>query len=413
MSFFSDLFSKEKREVRDRKLALSKNTPDRLKVAKNSATQPELLYYMAQNDPDASVRQAVAKNKSTPVHASSVLARDKDEDVRMALANRLIKLLPDLSEDKQSQLYSFAVQALGTLAIDEVLKIRIALSSALKDHAQTPPKVAGQLARDIEREVSEPILKFCAALSDDDLLDILKTHPSPWAVQAVAGRALVSEPISQAVIDRDDVPAGMILMDNKGANISPATLSAIVEKSKNFPQWQKPLALRKNLPAELAKELAQFVDETVKTILLERTDYDTGTMDEITKVVRRRLDFMDKQDTAKIDPETRLKQLIKDKNLNEESLMDAVAVHDRELAILSLAALAKTNRAVVDKIMALNTPKPVIALCWKAGLSMRMCLKIQQELALVPSKELIYPRGGTDYPMEEAELKWQMEFLGL
>ena len=411
MAFWDKLLGKKDRDSRDRKNALSQNSADRLKVAKSPKTQPELLYYMAQNDPEPAVREAVAKNRATPVHASSVLAKDNDADVRLALANRLMRLLPNLSQDKQGQLYNFAIQALGTLAIDEVLKIRIALSSTLKDHAHAPPKVVGQLAHDIEREVAEPVLKFCAALSDEDLLDILKTHPAPWAVQAVAGRASVSEEVSQGVIEREDIPAGLILMENKGAQISVQTMSNIVEKSKSHPQWQKPIAIRKNLPGDLAKELAQFVDETVKAILLERTDYDKMTMEEITKVVRRRLDFMDQADTVKVSAEDRVKQMIKDKKLNEEAISDALAVKDKDLVIVALAALAKTNKATVEKIMSLNTPKPVIALSWKAGLSMRMALKLQQEMALVPPKELIYPRGGTDYPLEQAEIKWQLEFF--
>lgn len=411
MSFFANLFSREKRDIRDRQMALSEKTSDRLKIARNRKTQPELLYYLAQNDPEPSIRKAVAVNRATPVHASSVLARDNSEDVRLALANRLVKLLPDLSADKQSQIYQYAIQALGTLALDEVLKIRIALSSTLKDHAHAPPKVVGQLARDIEREVSEPILKFCVALADEDLLDILKTHPSSWAVQAVAGRASLSEMVSQGVIDRDDVPAGLLLLDNKGAQLSKQLLSSIVEKSKNFPQWQKPIAIRKNLPADLAMELVQFVDDAVRDLLAERTDFDRATRDEISQVVQRRLAFMDAGETSKLSVEDRVRKMAKEKKLNEEAVSDALAVKDRDLAVASLAALTKTSVANVEKIVSLNTPKPVIALAWKAGLSMRMAVRLQQELALVPPKELIYPRGGTDYPLEDAEMKWQLEFF--
>ncbi len=413
MSFFGKIFNKEKNLAKSRQLALSKKAEDRLKVAKDKNTQPELLYYLAQNDPEPAVRQAVAKNKSTPVHASSVLAKDANEDVRLALANRLMKLLPNLSQDKQSQLYSFAIQALGTLAIDEVLKIRIALSSTLKDHAHAPPKVVGQLARDIEREVSEPVLRFCAALSDEDLLDILKTHPAAWAVQAIAGRHNISEEISQGVIEREDIPAGLILMDNKSAKISVATMASIVEKSKTQTEWQKPIAIRRNLPANLALELIQFVDAKVRDLLMQRTDYDTKTMGEIAAVVRRRLDFMDESDLKKVSPEDRVRQMIKEKTLNETSVLDALAVQDKDLALTCVAALAKVPVAVVEKIMALNTPKPVIALSWKAGLSMRTALKLQQELAHVPHNELIYPRGGTDYPLEKGEINWQLEFFGI
>ena len=115
----------------EKKLASDGSVPDRMKLAKSKETSPDILYYLAEHDEEASVRRAVAGNSSTPLQASSVLSKDSDIDVRLALAERLIHLLPQLSEDKQSQIYTFAVNALGALALDEVLKIRVSVSSAL------------------------------------------------------------------------------------------------------------------------------------------------------------------------------------------------------------------------------------------------------------------------------------------
>ncbi|HRQ61737.1 MAG TPA: hypothetical protein PLO23_09560, partial [Alphaproteobacteria bacterium] len=113
----------------------------RMTLASDDQTSKEILYYLAEKDPSPQVRRAVAENVAMPLHVSPILAADREVDVRLALARRLVELLPDLSGDKHSQLYAYAVQALGTLALDEVLKIRIALSSTLKDHAHTPPKI--------------------------------------------------------------------------------------------------------------------------------------------------------------------------------------------------------------------------------------------------------------------------------
>ena len=72
----------EKRYAQERTKANSENIKDRMSLAKDSKTHQEILYYMAQNDPDPSVRAAVANNKSTPLQASSVLSQDQDQDVR-------------------------------------------------------------------------------------------------------------------------------------------------------------------------------------------------------------------------------------------------------------------------------------------------------------------------------------------
>ncbi len=423
MSFFSSLFGKgdsagktkrnEERYGKEKQVAMSEKTSDRMKLAKDPKTSQEILYYLAQSDPDPNVRKAVAKNNSTPLHASPMLAQDKDQDVKLALAERLVKLLPDLSADRHSQLYAFSIQALGTLALDEVLKIRMVLASTLKDELHAPPEVVGHLARDLERAVSEPILRYCVALKDEDLIEILKGHPASWAIQAIAGRPKVSMPVSAAVIDTDDVSAGVLLLENKNAQISGDTLGVIVEKAKQFPQWQKPVATMKNLSPEMAKSLAGFVDQSVKDLLLARTDLDQGTMDEITTTMRRRLDFIEEGEQNKSTPEERVKKMIAEGRLNEEAISDAMGVRDKEFVIVALAAMVHTSRSNMENIIAMHAPKPILAVCWKSRLSMRLALQLQKELCQVPPKELIYPRGGTDYPLEQKELEWQLEFLGL
>jgi len=391
----------------------SAQTKERMTLAKNSKTNKEILYFLAEQDPDAKVREAVAKNKGMPVQVAPILAEDQDVDVRLALAARLVDLLPDLSNDKHSQLYAFAVQAMGTLALDEVLKIRKALSSTLKDHAHTPPKIAGQLARDLEREVSEPILRFCAALSDDDLLDILKGHPASWVVEAVASREDVSESVSEAVIETRDEPGGRVLIGNEGANITVSLLQQIVEMARNFPEWQKPMALRKSLPVSIAKQMAEFVDESVRKILMTREDFDEDVTEEIASVFRRRMDFAAEEDTDQISVEERLKKMVKDGTLNEEAVSDAVAMRDREFVYAAIAYMTKSDVQSVQKIFEMQAPKPIVALAWHAGLSMRSAFQLQKEVGHISPKELIYPKAGTDYPLSDDDLNWQLEFLGL
>ena len=406
------LFAKKKKTYEEQRDALaSANVKQRMNLARDKKTNKEILYYLAEKDPDPKVRRAVAQNSAMPVQVSAVLASDSDQDVRLALAGRLVELLPDVSEDKQSQLYAFAVQALGTLALDEVLKIRVALSSTLKDHAHTPPKIAGQLARDVEQQVSEPILRFCAALSNNDLLDILKSHPASWVIEAIASREEVSSEVSEAVIESRDKYGGSELIKNEGAQLTDKLLHKIVEIARGLPEWQKPMAVRKSLPTSIAKELAEFVDASVRELLMNRADFDEETTEEIAAVFRRRVDFADEgfDETAR----ERLERLIAEGGLSEETISDALAMRHRDFVAGAIAYLAKTSAAQVIKIFEMKSAKPVIALSWRAGLSMRMALQLQKDAAFVPPREIIYPKGGTDYPMTEEDINWQLEFLGL
>jgi uncharacterized protein (DUF2336 family) len=332
--------------------------------------------------------------------------------VRLTIAERLIKLLPELSKDKQSQLYAYMVQALGSLALDEVLKIRLALTSTLKDHAYTPPKIAGKLARDVERKVSEPVLKFCAALADEDLLDILSNHPASWTLQAIAERSEISHQVSTAVIRSDDVPAGTLLIQNPGAHLPKELLMEIVERARTTPEWHKPTALRKNLPKEIALSMLSFVDDNIKSILASHEDFDEETRGEIAEIAKRRVAFATEH--AALDGESAMqhvKRLAKAKQLNEDLINDALAMREQDFVIAALAHLSKSDEKDIQKIIDMRSAKSILSLCWYCKLSMRFAFRVEQDIVHLQKDELIYPKGGSDYPLSEKDMKWQMEFL--
>lgn len=409
--------TKQKRDParysQEKEIAQGSDTKKRLTLAKSTKTHQEILYYLAEKDPDPEVRKAVAGNIATPLHATPVLAGDNDLDVRMALAKRLLDLLPDIGPEKHSQLYAFVVQALGTLALDEVLKVRKALSSTLKDHAHTPPKIAAQLAKDIEREVSEPILKFCAALSDEDLIDILKGHPQNWAIEAIAQRNTVSESVSKAVIETDHAPAGKMLLENEGAMITQVLLEQIVERARTLPEWHEPIAMRKNLSGEMAKMMAEFVDTKVRDLLINREDLDQETIEEISVVVRRRIDFAGDAEKTGESAILRVARMAREGRLNEEALSDAMAMRDNDFVYAALAHMMKTNAQNIEKVFEMGAPKAIVSVSWAAGLSMRIALEFQKEMGKVPHKELIYPKDGSDYPLTPDDMRWQLDFLGI
>ena len=403
-----------KRYELERARSLSQDAADRLKLAQNRKTHQEILYYMAQNDADPAVRQAVARNLATPIQASPIILRDKDVDVRLALAERLVQLLPQLTQEDYSHLYAIAVQALGDLAMDEVLNVRVALSSALKNHAFAPPAVVAQLARDIERQVAEPILRFCTALPDDVLLDILKSTSNPWAREIIASRTSLSDMLATALIESGDVSAGRALLLNQNARLGLPLLQNIVVRARQLPEWHEPLALRKTLPPEIALALADFAGDAVRNLLIKRGDFDRATREEISRIVRRRLDHVAPgEDGKKQDPLERALGLAKAGTLTETVVIDALSMRDEGFVMAAISLLAGTGIDDVKRIFALKAARPIITLSWKAGLSMRTALQLQKEIGRVPPKELIYPRDGTDYPMSEQELLWEEDFLGL
>lgn len=406
-----------KRYEDEKRIAASGDVTHRMKLALSPRTHQEILYYLAQNDPEPAVRQAVARNASTPIQACEIIMRDKDVDVRLSLAERLVRLLPTLSLEEHAQLYAVAVQVLGGLAVDEVLNIRMALASSLKDHAHAPPAVVSQLARDVERQVAEPILRFCAALPDDVLLDILKSTSDSWAVDAIAGRASVSADIAKAIINHKYTGGGRILLGNKGAVIDDDLLRDIVQRARNIPEWHESLALRKGLPPDIALTLAEYAHDSVREILRRRNMFDARTSTQVAESFRRRLTYALASRVAKEQtrerPYDRAVRLAKKGELTEKIITDAIGMREEEFVIAALACLARTGVPEVRRIFRLQAAKPIIALTWRAGLSMRLALQLQKDFARVPFRALIYPRDGVDYPLTPVEMEWHLDFLGI
>lgn len=397
-----------------KKIAQGRATAARVKLAKSAKTNKEILFYLAEHDPEKAVRQQVALNKTTPLHANTILAEDTHEDVRLALSGRLVELLPELSIDKQSQIYAYTVQALGTLALDEVLKIRKSLAVTLKDHAYAPPAVAAQLAKDIEREVSEPILRFCVALEDSVIIDILKSHPQSWVAERVAQRSKISALVSKAVIATNNKIAGKLLIENKGADINEDVLHEIIIRAKDFPEWHEPLVKHHALPENMARQLARYTDARIRKLLQDKGGYDLDESEIVTDVTRRRIKL---EESIKNRTPQQLRKYIANlaaKNELDEALMlDHLALRDKEFVTTILSHKLNISLDKLNKTIALKKPETICALCWKAGFSMRFAFRLQQDLAGISHQELIVPRDGTDYPLSEKDMLWHLEYLDI
>lgn len=394
----------------EKTLAHSGSAKDRLKIAKDPNTHLEILYYLAE-DKDDKVRRAVASNPSTPVHVSETLAHDSDVDVRLALVQRLSSLLPDLSQDQYAHLYAFAAQALGILALDEVLKVRLALSSALKDELYAPPEVATQLAKDLEREVSEPILRLCSAVPDDVLIEILQHHPDGWVVEAIASRRDLNADVSAAVIETNETKAGQILIENKTAKMSDLAIDDILRRAPEKPEWHKPLALQSHLPARVVKEIVLFVDSSIQKLIFERTDMHEDIRNELMDTVSRRVNFLVDEDGNQITAKQKVQIMAGNGELNDAAVKDALALREYDFVYGALAYLAKLPEPVVRKMLTMGSAKAVVSVVWKSGLAMRTALEVQKTIGKIQPREMIYPKNGEDYPLAQTDMQWQIDFF--
>lgn len=394
-----------------KKLASHTNPVVRRELAARPDVRSEFLYFLAE-DASPEVRRAVALNPRTPVHVGPILARDPDMTVRTALAEKLGRLLPTIDQHTKAQVFDLCVQSLETLARDQVVKVRAAVATALADVACAPAGLIRTLARDIEREVAEPVLRACLLVTEGDLLELIVGDPKSWQLVAIASRAMVPVDVAEEIIAFGDVPAVTKLLDNSGAEITEYSIEQLVEKAREQEDYQKPLARRRKLPAELALKMCTFVDTSVMRLLRNRMDFDPDTMVEILETMRRRVDWIDSK-IEEESPAARCRAMLAGGDLTEAAIMDALSWDDRPFVLEALALKSQIPPELIDRIFMAGSAKGVTALVWRAGLSMRSALQVQAKMAGIAPKKLLNAKDGTDYPLEPAEMVELLEFFGV
>ncbi len=274
---------------RDRELARHEDPKVRLTLAARQDIRPEILYFLAE-DPSPEVRRTIAVNAAAPRQADIILARDKDEDVRTGLVEKIAKIAPGLSPDERDKIRLATFETLDVLARDQVTRVRQILSETLKDVAGAPPELINRLARDSEAVVASPVLEFSPVLTDEDLLEIIKIVPAKGGLSAISRRSQVNENIADAIAATDDVEAIADLLSNPSAQLREETLDDLVERSPSIELWHAPLVGRPKLPARCATRMAHFIADNLLDVLQEREDLDAETLEAVNTLVSHLID---------------------------------------------------------------------------------------------------------------------------
>jgi len=393
-----------------KRIAQSGDVATRRRLAANPTARPELLYYLAE-DPAAEVRREIAGNPTTPVQADLMLARDADDAVRVGLAQKISQLLPGIDRSEQSTVGRRVIEVLEVLARDQLVPVRQAMAEAVKDLKDVPADVVRRLARDDVIEVAGPVLRFSPLLTDDDLISIIRADPVPGALSAIARRDTVAERVSDSIVARADEAAVADLLANPKAQIREETLDVILDQASAVEIWHQPLTRRPMLSPRAITRLAEFIAESMLDALRARADLDGETAVKLADAVRVRLARKASgSEPAAEGPDEEARRLHAEGALDESILAERLAAGRRDFVVAGLALRAALDRRSVERILAAQSAKAALALCWKAALGMGFATQLQSRLARVPPNKIIGGDGA--YPLGEDEMTWQLEFFG-
>ncbi len=233
---------------------------------------------------------------------------------------------------------------------DAETRVREALAKNLQSAPNLPHGLANSLARDISDTVALPIIKFSEVLTDEDLVEIVRTQPETRQV-AVAERPAVSEAVADAIVEHGGEDAVVSLVSNENATISDSALAQVVDKHGDVERVQKPLVHRDRLPVSVAEKLVSKISDELKTYLVAHHDLPEQLAADIILQTRERATIgLVSSGASEDDLISLVSQLRSSGRLTPSIILRSLCVGDLpffEVAVAMLADVPVTNARIL------------------------------------------------------------------
>jgi uncharacterized protein (DUF2336 family) len=381
-------------------------------IIRNADVGSAVFEYLAEYGAPAT-RQAVAANPATPPRINRLLADDSAEDVRAELAAKIARLMPGLEARENQETVALTLTTLEVLARDSAVRVRAILADEIKHLDCVPRDVALRLAHDVEDLVAAPILEYSPLLSQADLMEIIAGGRVQQILSAVARRRPLGEDVSDALVQSLDISTIAALLVNPDAKIRKETLDRIVEEAETIESWHQPLALRADLSARAIRRIGSFVGASLLEQLVARGDLSDATRAHLNRRLRTRLEQGGDIETGTENAAQLVASAKAQGTLDDGFVENAAAAGNRETVILALSALAQVPESTVRKMLGQHGAKPVVALVWRAHLSMRTAFKIQTSVMKLMGRDLLPARGGINFPLSKEEMRWHLAYFDI
>lgn len=224
---------------------------------------------------------------------------------------------------------------------DAEIRVREALSENLKENPYVPHEVALSLAQDVD-QVALPVLQFSEVLSDQDLTEIIKSQNSNKQI-AIAGRATVSEEVSEALVQTQDENVVAELVENEGAEISEESFETVVDTLGDSEKVQGAMVNRPVLPVTIIERLVTVVSDAFKDQLASRSHLPAEMAEELLTQSRERaiIGLSTEQDQASVLKLVR--QLLSNDRLTPSIILRAACMGNITFLECALAERAGTS----------------------------------------------------------------------
>ncbi|MEZ5922365.1 MAG: DUF2336 domain-containing protein [Parvularculaceae bacterium] len=257
------------------------------------------------------------------------------------------------------------------------MALRAEIAEKLADIPNAPRNLVRQLAHD-EIRVAQPILERSAALSEDDLVRIIRQRTQDH-MKAISKRREVPETVAAELVERGDKDVLVTLAGNQGARFAPDTMTKLVEHSRTIGELQAPLTERYDLPPNLLTQMYFFVSSALKREILRRSDLlDPALIDEAIEGNRTRI-LNQAVDEAHSDVNSARRFVegkIRSNTLNETLLKELIENRRSTEFLLAFAHYVGVDPSTAQRICQDKSFESLAIACRAAGLERSTFAKI-------------------------------------
>jgi uncharacterized protein (DUF2336 family) len=274
------------------------------------------------------------------LHDLIALAKEPSSDKRRELLREVTDLFFVNPDHAGGELALFD-DVLSQLAGEMEAAVRAELASRMAPAADPPARLVRRLAADEAIEVARPILEGSRALSDEDLMQVAKSHGQEH-LQAISRRGAVSQAVTEAIVERADDETLGVLLRNEGAELSRQAHETAIDRAEANPALHDAVVSRRSLPVDLLNEMYFVVEAKLRTKIMARNaQVDPEALEAALAAGRKRVASSDGALPPDYDAAERdVKSLLARKALTPKVLAAMLRARERTKFMLALAELA-------------------------------------------------------------------------
>jgi uncharacterized protein (DUF2336 family) len=333
------------------------------------------------------------------------LRSDRSEAARAMIARKLGLGLDSMVATGQEELFG---AVLGLLARDVARCVREALAETVASSPHLPREIALVLAHD-EITIARPVLEGSPVLQDQDLIQIVRTHATQYAL-AVAARTSLSNTVSEALVDTGEGEVVGAVVANPGADLSPELLRRVAKQWAGDPAVQERLVRRPGLPFNLVEQMVEAIGQRLEIDLVRGRGLTAEEARELMRVTRERAAIaIAARDRDERGMERAMRARHAHGELGPESLIAMLRDGDVASFELAVAVLADVEPRRCRQLIYHDDRRHLAALCVRAGvptphyLSVRIALQLAQAAVAGSDREAPYGNDTIRFLHEQYE----------